>query len=79
MNESVRQKFLFSRPGKLETDLSKNYMNKIFFAAKRDKALFSANITQMSKGQLIWHINAYRHEIRRKGTRMDIFDNVAVT
>lgn len=76
--ESVRRKFLFKQPPHIEVDLSKDYVNKEFTAARRDKELFSRKIYEMSPGDLIFHINAYRHRARKAGKKMNIFDEEAI-
>lgn len=78
MEESIRRKFLFKQPPHLEVDLSKNYTNKMFTAARRDGELFSRDIYDMTREQLIQHINAYRHEIRKQGKTMNIFDDFEI-
>ena len=78
VEESVRRKFLFKEKGRVEVDYSKGYINKVFTVARRDKELFTKEIYQMTPGQLIYHINEYRYKARRKGKKMNIFDDSAI-
>ena len=50
----------------------------MFTPMRRDKALFSREIYQMSPDKLIYHINEYRYKARRAGKKMNIFDDSGV-
>ena len=74
----MRRKFLFKPKAEVANDLSKTYRNMVFTPMRRDKALFSREIYQMSPDKLIYHINEYRYKARRAGKKMNIFDDSAI-
>lgn len=76
--DEVRRKFLFRSKPSVANDFSLDYVNKVYMSSRRDPMLFTPKIYKMNEEQLIYHINAYRHKARRKGKKMDIFDESAI-